>query len=509
MGKKKCIKESRKELLKAPELYEKKIEGKDEPSEEILTILKDPELFNKITENELDKKIVGEVETRKVIFLCSQGRLVENCQIASYNLLVNDEAGAGKDYVVSATLEILPKEVYIHKTRISPTVFTYWHNAKFEPTWTWNGKIFYPEDISENVLNCDAVKVMCSKGSSATITINQMAVEIEIIGKPVFITTTASATPSPELTRRFVILNLDSSEEQTKLIMKRHSEYKKKGIVPEYDSKYTEAMKYLKRKKVKVPYADKIDEHFPTKNMVMRTHYPRFLDFISASASFHQYQRDIDKDGFLIADGQDYDIARECFLKLCSNKYMISLTINQKKILAVFENEPELKNSVSKLHGSKISFMSLPALMTNLDILVRYGILKTELVTPDDYNRELEFYSLSDSYNPNEDITIPTYEELCRNTLPTLTALPTLPTLTALTDEKKNQIIEENGKKQQPVKAVKPVKAIKGGVELNKKICEMCHDKPAVVKKVVRDGIVGKLMEAWFCKDCLDGGKNG
>lgn len=392
------------------ELEDKKVS--DEDKKLIEDILKDPKLFEKITVDEFDKKIVGEIETRKVIFLCaSGGRLVENCQIASYNLLINDEAGAGKDYITREILKILPKEYFIWKTRISPTVFTYWHNSLTEPEWTWDGKVFYPEDISEAVLNSDVFKVMCSGGSSATITIKQEAIDIEIIGKPVMITTTASAVPNPELTRRFVILNLDSSQDQTKAIMKRHSEFKKKGIVPTYDLRYTKAMNLLKRVKVIVPYADLIDEHFPSKNIIMRTHYPRFLDFICASAAFYQYQRKKNEEGFILAEKQDYDIARDCYLKLCSNKYMISLTLNQKKILEIFENNLDLKGSASQLHSDNMNFLSLKALMTNLGILVKYGFLSTS-TEKDAWNRDLEVYSLSKSYNPSEKLIIPTFDEI-------------------------------------------------------------------------------------------------
>jgi hypothetical protein len=422
----------------------------DEPPAEVMEVLTNPNLFNEITEKEMDKKIVGEVETRKVIFLCSSGRLVQNAQIASYNLLINDDAGIGKDYVAGAVLDILPKEDYIHKTRISPTVFTYWHNSAFEPEWSWDGKVFYPEDISESVLNSDVFKVMCSKGSSATITIKQRAIDIEINGKPVMITTTASSTPNLELSRRFVILNLDSSEDQTKAIMKRHSEFKKKGIVPEYDEKYTYAMRFLKRVKVKIPYAGHIDSHFPTKNIIMRTHYPRFLDFISASAGFHQYQRITDNEGYVLANGQDYDIARECFLKLCSNKYMIPLTINQKKILGVFEKDQYLSGSVSQLHSSKMNFISLPALQTNLGLLVKYGILQTETGT-DSYNRDIEVYSLSKAYNPNERLEIPTFEELCKKSLISLESYSTLTSLIPLASEEDSKDSED----------IKPKKSLK------------------------------------------------
>jgi len=115
----------------------------DEVTKKWETILKDPNLFEKIAISETDKKIVGEIPARKVIVLCAYGgRLVENSQTASFNLLVNDDAGVGKDYVTGASLELLPKQYYIKKSRISPTVMNYWHNAEDEPSWTWDGSVY-------------------------------------------------------------------------------------------------------------------------------------------------------------------------------------------------------------------------------------------------------------------------------------------------------------------------------------------------------------------------------
>ena len=397
-------------------------------------ILKDPKLFEKIYKTEIDKKVVGELETRKVLVLCAYGgRLVENSQLTSFNLCVNDDAGKGKDYVADASLEMLPKLNYIKKTRISPNVLNYWHNAKDEPQWTWNGKVLYLEDISETILNHEVFKLMCSSGSSATIVKDQKVLELEIKGKPVMIITTATATPSPEMVRRFVMVNLDGSQDQTKEIMKRHSEFRKKGIIPEVDEKIKYAQQFLKRVKVRILFADLIDEHFPSQNIIMRTHYPRFLDFISASAGLHQFQRKKDKDGFILATEQDYDIARECFLKLCSNKYMIPLTINQKKILEFFEAELLLEGTIAELHASKMNFISDRALSYNLSILGRYGILETTPKT-NQQNKVVECYRLAGSYKPNEKINIPTYKELCQSaslpsepSMPSLTSLPSIP----------------------------------------------------------------------------------
>lgn len=432
-----------------------------ERKQKCLEILKDPELFSKITEEELDKKIVGEIESRKVIFLCGAGgRLVENSNIASFNLLVNDEAGAGKDYVTAKTLELLPKEYYVKRTRISPAVLTYWNNKTSHPEWTWDGKVFYAEDISENVLNSEVFKVMCSSGSSATITIKQKAVDIEIEGKPVIITTTATATPNPELTRRFVILNLDSSEEQTTAIMKRKGEYAKTGIIPEYNKDYTYALRMLKRVKVRIPYADVLSETLPKKSIMMRTHFDRILDYMKASASFHQYQRKVDEEGFILATGQDYDIARECFMKLTSNKYMIPLTINQKKILRVFEENPKLKGHVNELNTNHIKGMSYGTLKEHLDKLVSYGILQTFL-GKDTLNRDIKYYCLDGSYNPNEKIEIPTFEELkCRISKTT--------EITKTTKiNKTTEITNENNKKEGDVSVVSVVSMKNAKTKLN------------------------------------------
>lgn len=404
---------------------------------EILEILKRPNLFNEITEKEFEKKIVGELRTRKVIFLCAAGgRLVENAQIASFNLLVNDVSGSGKDYVTKAVLEILPKDIYVKKTKISPAVFTYWHNSKFEPLWTWDGKVFYNEDISEISLNSDVFKVMCSSGSSATIVKDQRALEIEIKGKPVMITTTASAIPNPELMRRFGFTSLDSSQDQTRAIMKRHSEFRVKGIVPEYDYAYTEALACMERCKVKIPFAEKIYPHFSDHDIIMRTGYPRFLDFIAASAAFHQFQRK--KDGeFIIAEGQDYDIARECFLVLCSNRFMIPLTINQKKIIEVFKQNPGLKEPATRLHP-KMNFISLRGLLTNLNLLSQYRFLEVEN-QQGNYNKDIEVYSIAKDVVSNSQVDIPLFKDI--NTF------------------QKANVPQETGR----VEAVEAVEVLKGG----------------------------------------------
>ena len=382
----------------------------DLPCSELLNILKDPKLFWLLSKSELDKVIVGEEATRKVILLCSFGRLVTNAYTASYNLFVNSDAGSGKDYVTTKTLLLQPTDKTIKRTRISPTAFTYWHNAMREPQWTWNGKICYLEDISSDVMNHEVFKVMCSEGSSTTIVIDHEAVDIIVNGKPVMIVTSATASPNPELTRRFAMVNLDESIDQTEEIMKRHAKYATHGKKIEFIQDILRAISFLNNVKVKVPYAEAIVRHIPKNSIIMRTHFTRFLDYIKASTALHQFQREKDSEGFYLATGLDYDIARDCIINITSNKYMIPLTKVQKKIIDTFVKLPKIPYSTTDLEVY-ISFVSERQLRRELDRLVNYGLLDKGKQERINSRREVMVYSLL-SFEGDD---IPNFEQINKN----------------------------------------------------------------------------------------------
>ena len=351
---------------------------KTSENKKIDKILRHPKLLSDLIDFELEKQIVREKDTKWCIFLCSCGKLVKNANLTSYNLLVNSESGTGKDWITDKTLKIWPEDQVVKRTRISEKVFTYWHNPKFDPKWTWDGKVFYNEDIANHVLNSDVFKVMSSSGSKATVLVNQLPVDIEIVGKPVMIVTSATANPKPEIMRRFTMVSLDEEVEQTELIMARQA---KKARMPdtttmEYDRDLIEALGELKRVSVVIPYAESLMKLFPKDHVIMRTHFERFLDYIKASAALHQFQRQETAVGIIEAEGQDYDYARTVFLKVTSNPQMIPLTKNELRIYDVLKESFEKDTWASVSEISKfVSFVSDRTLRVVLEKLVNYGFL--------------------------------------------------------------------------------------------------------------------------------------
>jgi len=384
----------------------RELEG--EPDAEALKILRNPELFKTITEREFDKKIVGEIESRKTIFLSTCGRLVKNASLTSFNVLINSKSGAGKDYITSKVLEIYPKILYEKRSRISPTALTYWHNAHYEPDWTWEGKIAFFKDISNNVANSDVFKLYLSDETSSVITIKQRAYEIDIIGKPVVLVTSANASLESEMLRRFNLLPLNESIDQTKAIIERQAELAQDGTEPEYDKGITNALRYLKPVKVQIPFAKKVSLIFmDSPNIILRTSFNRFLDYIKASAAFHQYQRERNDNGVLIANGSDYNLARLAFLKTTANRELIPLTRHQTKILDVFRELGVGNYSVSDL-SPKVTFISQKTLYIELDRLADNGFLQKDNEERESSKRPIMVYSFIDSPEAN----LPLFKDL-------------------------------------------------------------------------------------------------
>ncbi len=356
---------------------------KDSLLESDLEILKETTLFEKIL-TESNKRAVGEEKAKKSLILFCMGRLVKNADASSFNAIPHEESGTGKDYLTKTMTSLcVPKEELIHRTRISPTVLNYWHDPQEEPDWSWDGKVLFLEDVSDSILNHDVMKTFLSGGSDTTITINGKAVDRKINGKPIIILTTANSSPKSEQLRRIQFIPLDSSKEQTRRIKQFKAQLAKDGLTPRFDENLTQALSKLSRVEVIIPWAEKLTQHFP-EELIVRTAQGRFFDMIKASTAVHQLQRSYDVQGRLIADRQDYEIAKDVFLHNTSTGGTLTpMTVHQKKIVEAIRGR-----SMAKYHDENsfvevseiLGFLTLAKdnVYSNLEKLVGSGILGLE-----------------------------------------------------------------------------------------------------------------------------------
>lgn len=352
---------------------------KEKISEEAEAFLKDPALLKNVV-NEVNRFVAGEEDSITTLGLSSCGRLVINAAKTSYNIIPNDDSGAGKDYVTKATLTtFVPKNHLEMRSRISPTAFNYWHTKQSEPNWSWDGKVLYLSDVSDQVLNSEVMKVFVSDQTKALIVIDKEAVELEIVGKPALFATTANSAPGQEQLRRFSLMPMDSSEEQTRRIKKFTLNAALTGHKPDKNKLIEEAMKGLDRVNVVVPFGMLLENKFPDM-LIVRTAMGTFIDLIKASAALYQYQRDRTPDGSVIATFDDYENARVAYTKLTSGSSLIPLTKKQKHVINVMcEMDKEFGThvlwSVPEIQA-KVSELSLQWLYKVLDHLTENKLLE-------------------------------------------------------------------------------------------------------------------------------------
>ncbi len=380
--------------------------------QESKTILENPHLWDMIVIDELNKKIVGEIKSREIIFMCAMGKLVENAAYSSFNLLMHSESSAGKDYITKNVLKIIPQQTLFSRTRISPTVLNYWKPYKKIGMDGWDGCVLYLPDISEPVLNSDAMKLMCSDGSHITITEKGEARDIEIKGKPVVFSTTATTTPNEEILNRFSIVHLDESEEQTKRIMKMQGERMMQGLSCEYGERIKKALCHLRRYKVKIPFANKIVDVFPSKRIAERRNFERFFDFIKAVTCVHQNQRSFEGE-FLIAEITDYDKAKDIFMNIQQGVSSIPLNKRQKDIVEVLKKNED-KLALAEIHSKLKRYLALQNFRPHVESLVNLKVVD-RFNEVDTFGRELIKYQLSEEYLNFKPIILPNGIDLIYN----------------------------------------------------------------------------------------------
>lgn len=368
-------------------------------------LLRHPDFIGSIN-YEFNKFIVGEEDTRMAIFICACGCFVKNLS-ATFNVLINGESSSGKSWITKNVLNIFSENVFskaTYRTRISPKALTYWHNAAVEPDWTWDGKVLYLEDISNEILNSDVFKVMVSEGSTSTIVGKSnkkgvempAAIDIEIKGKPITFITTAMGTPIEEIKGRFLMIDLDESAEQTERIMFRQTQLAVSGKKEHYQKMFKEAFSQLKRVEVVIPeWIHNIINYMPRKEVIRwRREFPRFLEIIKCSASLHQFQRDLDEDERVIANEIDYEIARKIIKKISSSSGVEGLTRREKMAFESLinyykENKKGCTRAEIHAYNPKYSDRGWEKV---LDRLSNKGLVLINLETNPETNRKANYY---------------------------------------------------------------------------------------------------------------------
>lgn len=374
--------------------------------EQIKEYLKNGKLWDHIVCEELNKKHKGDIEAKEILFAGCLGARVSNKKSYSYNALTLTTSSAGKDHLTNSILKIFCKEVYETYGRISAKALNYLHSMDTEPDYTYDGKIIYLKEITDEILNNEVMKEFTSgeeEISQVAIT-KQKGAGVDVVrirGHPVVFATTANTIPSEEIRNRFNIVTLDISEEQTARTFICDEE--------KYDENIRLFLSNLKPYAVEIPkeLMRFIVKAFPKNKVRYRRDFQKLLDFIKAIALFNQEVREKSDAYTIIAEPEDYDRAKDIFVNAFSSCSEIPLKDIDRRIVTALEkaDKPLSAKGILNETGGIITIQNLYPHLRNL---VQKEILN-ELTDRDQYNNVITNFVLSEEYKEKKPFILPNY----------------------------------------------------------------------------------------------------
>jgi hypothetical protein len=251
----------------------------------------DPNLLVTIDQTWLSKRIAGEENVRKLVFLIG---LSAKCK-TPLSGVIKAASGTGKSEIVNRALDPFRRlGMVMEYTRITSA---YLDNLGKNTGGTLNvtGKILLVEE-ARGVQNTQAPKLMISEGKLKLGTMDKgKPIEVETIGRPAILTTTTlPGLEDSEFENRLFPIQADESETQTKKVLEMEAaEYLNpvNADNQDLDLPIADLIKRLSAVEVAIPFADQVSAHYPSENLAARRDYRKLMNLTAVITYLYQYQR--------------------------------------------------------------------------------------------------------------------------------------------------------------------------------------------------------------------------
>ena len=338
--------------------------------------LKDKNLISNIIDEVHKEGTVGEEDTIIILTIKIATRYLDGVHPPSQNIIMSSRPGFGKDETVNKTLSILMyKTNVVHKTNLSDKAMLY--RSREYPNENWDEMVLYLEDPPKETITTSSFRTLATGKTSSGTVIDKAYVDLEINGKPVLIVTSYQESLDFEGERRWGMKHTDETDILTQRCNENYSTFvtgRNEFPEPIKNINLRKGLQTkLKRQKVIIPFFDKVKNINAFRN---RYGIKNLADYISASAVLHQYQRNKDGKGNLIATYFDWDIGLFVYNQLHNR---IEGSLNTKELELFFYLA---ENPGPRVYSEIEEYTNLNAkwLYDNVGKLKERGIIKTATV---------------------------------------------------------------------------------------------------------------------------------
>ena len=338
-----------------------------------LSLLTDPELFTRITEDMGELGYVGEDLNKELLYLCASSRKLDD----PVSVLILSQSASGKSYLVDTVRRLMPGEDVVAVTSLSDQALNYIDDLthKF---------LILGEAVHSDVVEHQIREMLSGKELSRLVTVKDPEtgkMQSRVQRTPVIVASVMSGTNNainPENASRCFVVNADESRAQTARIhehqrLKYSLERLKSGQaeVERITRTHVAAQRLLVKRSIVNDFAPLLD--FPTNLMRLRRDHDRFLDLIACVCFLRQYQKPLERAGgveFIRCDIEDYRIAYRIMVEGVLSSTMRELPAGAQLL---YEELRKLAASEARLQGLAVPEVS----MTQRQIREATGLAQT------------------------------------------------------------------------------------------------------------------------------------
>ncbi len=333
-------------LLKSTNKKDEKREIPDDIKTKAYEILKAPDLIDKYLKF-VGNFYVGREKEKTLLRLLLTARKLPSKK--GIGIAIKGVSSVGKSELVSTVLKTCDDTDLVEYTRATTNFLLYRTEPLahkiltiFELPGTDDMAMNLRVALSEGVLKLGTVD---KKGGSLGIYEN----EVDARGM-VFITTTTRTKLDEELATRLIEIEIEHDEQIARKVYEQMASDKK---IDESEIEVWKAVDALiEMHPVVIPFAKGLINEFPTKNERHLRDFGKVLTLIKASALLHQFQRNKDNAGQIIATLKDYEI-------VFNLRRLIFQSMSDEKLKTAYEaikengGEITAKELIEKLNVSK------------------------------------------------------------------------------------------------------------------------------------------------------------
>jgi hypothetical protein len=280
-------------------------------------LISHPDILSRFDRAVQDCGLIGEVSNAKIIFLALTSRLFD-LPDRPVSVAVKGVSSGGKSFTVETVLRFFPQEAYFARTGMSEHALPY-SDENFKNRFiviyeavgmhSEKGSYFLRSLLSENQISYETVE----KDENGALRARVMTKE-----GPTGLIVTTTQNLHAENETRILSLGVIDSPEQTKAVMASLGDRAANGTAAAKDLEQWQAFQSwlaAGERRVVIPYGRELAALIPPLAVRLRRDFTTLISLIKAHALLHRSNRQVDKDGQIVATVADYAAVRSLLFK--------------------------------------------------------------------------------------------------------------------------------------------------------------------------------------------------